>query len=313
MERRTIDLGGPVHYLELPGPSKGPTFVLVHGLGGNHANWLAIAPMLAQRGRVLALDLPGFGLSPLAGRKATMSSSRSIIGRFIHEVAHGPVVLIGNSMGGALSIAQAVADPDSVKGLVLISPALPRTGRHSLDTTVAGFLSAAIVPSIGGRLIGGSLIAKSLRRYGAARMVDRMLSLCTVDPARVPKEIRDAHLDVAEQRAFEIDVPAAFLQQTRSLVATVGRRRRFLDLLREVCAPTLLIGGTEDRLVPRASVEAIARIRPDWDHVMLDDCGHVAMLEHPRVVANAIDAWLLGPASWILMGTRSLAGQARAI
>jgi len=111
MERRTADLGGPVYYLEFPGPSKGPTFVLVHGLGGSHANWLALAPMLAQRGRVLALDLPGFGLSPLAGRKATMSSSRSIIARFIHDVAATPVVLVGNSMGGALSISQAVADP----------------------------------------------------------------------------------------------------------------------------------------------------------------------------------------------------------
>ena len=313
MERRTADLGGPVYYLEFPGPSKGPTFVLVHGLGGSHANWLALAPMLAQRGRVLALDLPGFGLSPLAGRKATMSSSRSIIARFIQDIAATPVVLMGNSMGGALSISQAVADPDSVRGLVLIAPALPRNGRHSLDTTVAGFLSAAIVPTIAGRLIGGRLIVNGLRYYGATRMVDRMLALCTVDPSRVPQEIVDAHLEVAKRRAFEIDVPAAFLQQTRSLVGTLGRRRRYLGALRDVSAPTLLIGGASDRLVPRASVEAIARIRPDWDHVMLDDCGHVPMLEHPRVVANAIDAWLAGPASWILLGTRSLAGQARAV
>ena len=300
MERRTADLGGPVYYLEFPGPSTGPTFVLVHGLGGSHANWLALAPMLAQRGRVLALDLPGFGLSPLAGRKATMSSSRSIIARFIQEIAATPVVLMGNSMGGALSISQAVADPDSVRGLVLIA-------------TVAGFLSAAIVPTIAGRLIGGRLIVNGLRYYGATRMVDRMLALCTVDPSRVPQEIVDAHLEVAKRRAFEIDVPAAFLQQTRSLVGTLGRRRRYLGALRDVSAPTLLIGGASDRLVPRASVEAIARIRPDWDHVMLDDCGHVPMLEHPRVVANAIDAWLAGPASWILLGTRSLAGQARAV
>jgi pimeloyl-ACP methyl ester carboxylesterase len=313
MESRTIDLGGPVYYLEFPGPSRGPTFVLVHGLGGSHANWLAIAPILAQRGRVLALDLPGFGLSPLAGRKATMRSSRSIINEFIQGVSSAPVVLIGNSMGGALSIAQAVANPDSVRGLVLIAPALPRNGLHSVDTTVAGFISAAIVPTVGGRLIGGRLIVNALRQYGAARMVQRMLALCTVDPSRVPPEIVDAHLEVAKQRAFEMDVPAAFLQQTRSLVGTLGRRRRYLDLLRQVCAPTLLIGGACDRLVPRASVEAISHIRPDWDHVMLDDCGHVPMLEHPRVVANAIDAWLSGPASWILQGKRSLAGAALAI
>src|SRR5205807_8396921 len=112
MERRTIDLGGPVFYLEDTGPPSGPTFVLVHGLVGSHANWLALAPLLARRGRVLALDLPGFGLSPLAGRKASMSSSRSIMARFIHDVAAAPVVLVGNSMGGALSITEAVADPD---------------------------------------------------------------------------------------------------------------------------------------------------------------------------------------------------------
>ena len=281
---------------------------MVHGLGGSHANWLALAPLLSSRGRVLIIDLPGFGLSPLAGRKATMSSSRSVIDRFIKEVAQTPVVLIGNSMGGALSIAQAAADPESVRGMVLIAPALPRNGRHAIDTTVAGFLSAAIVPKIGGRLI-----ASGLRRYGAQRMVERMLALCTVDPSRVPKEIVDAHLEVALARTNQPDVAFAFLQQTRSLVGELGRRRRYIDLLRSVTAPTLLIGGAYDRLVPRASVDAIARIRPDWDHVMLDDCGHVPMLEDPRTVASAIDAWLSGPASWILRGTQSLAGAARAV
>jgi len=256
----------------------------------------------------LILDLPGFGLSPLAGRKATMSSSRSIIGRFIDEVAKTSVILIGNSMGGALSVAQAVDDPDSVRGLVLIAPALPRNGRHSIDTTVAGFLSAAIIPRLGGRVI-----ANGLRRYGANRMVQSMLALCTVDPSRVPQEIVDAHIEVALARTAQADVASAFLQQTRSLVGQLGRRRRFLEVLRNVTAPTLLIGGACDRLVPRASVDAIAAIRPDWDHVMLDDCGHVPMLEDPQAVSTAIDAWLAGPASWILQGKRSLAGQAIAI
>ena len=308
MERRTVDLSGPVHYLEFPGPSSGPTFVLVHGLGGSHANWLAIAPLLARIGSVYALDLPGFGLSPLGGRKATMSSSRSTIERFIHTVATPPVILVGNSMGGALSIAQAAADPDSVAGLVLIAPALPRSGRHAIDTTVAGFLSAAIVPKL-----GQAIIARGLRRYGAERMVQRMLSLCTVDASRVPQDVVDAHLEVALARSNIVDGTAAFLQQTRSLVGELGRRRRYMDVLKEVSAPTLLIGGACDRLVPRASIEAIARVRPDWDHVMFDDCGHVPMLENPNEVAGAIDAWLHGPASWVLTGARSLAGSARAV
>ena len=158
-----------------------------------------------------------------------------------------------------------------------------------------------------------SLIARGLRRYGAERMVDRMMSLCMADPSRVDPEIKSAHLDVAIARTSFNDAAAAFLQGTRSLVGALGRRRRFLSTLHEVTAPTLLIGGACDRLVPRASVEAVARMRPDWDHVMLDDCGHVPMLEHPGAVAGAIDAWLHGPASWVLTGERSLAGTARAV
>ena len=308
MERRTIDLGGPVHYQEFPGPSSGPTFVLVHGLGGSHANWLAIAPLLSRIGPVFSLDLPGFGLSPLAGRKATLSSSRSTIDRFISTVTDAPVVLVGNSMGGALAIAQGAENPDSVSGLVLIAPAVPRNGIQSLDVTVASFLSAAIIPRV-----SESLLARGLRRYGAERMVQRMLALCMVDPTRVPRDIVDAHLEVAKARAGMNDAAAAFLQGSRSLVGALGRRRRFLTTLREVSAPTLLIGGACDRLVPRASVEAIARIRPDWEHVMLDDCGHVPMLEDPVAVASAVDAWLHGPASLVLRGARSLAGIARAI
>jgi pimeloyl-ACP methyl ester carboxylesterase len=308
MKRRTVDLQGPVFYLDFPGPASGPTFVLVHGLGGSHANWLSLAPMLSHRGRVLALDLPGFGLSPLAGRRANLSSSRALIARFIQAVADPPVVLVGNSMGGALSIRQAVADPDSVRGLVLIAPALPRNRRQSFDPTVAGFISASIVPRV-----GEMVVSRGMRAYGTERIVDRMLRLCNVDPSRVSQEVVDAHLEVARARDGAADMTSAFVQGARSLVGALGLRRRYLQTLSAVTAPTLLIGGEHDRLVPRACVEAIARMRPDWDHVMLDDVGHTPMLEDPRAVLGAIDAWLSGPASWILLGTQSLAGEARAL
>ena len=58
-EARWADVDGPVHYREWPGPETGPTFVLVHGLGGSHLNWAAVAPGLSRRGRVIAPDLAG--------------------------------------------------------------------------------------------------------------------------------------------------------------------------------------------------------------------------------------------------------------
>ena len=99
--------------------------MLIHGLGGSHLNWLQVAPGLAGLGRVLALDLPGFGSSPRAGRGSGVMDERRIVSRFISELATGRVVLCGNSMGGGLAILQAAVEPASVAGLVLTSPSFP--------------------------------------------------------------------------------------------------------------------------------------------------------------------------------------------
>src|SRR5206468_1501811 len=65
LDTRTVDVDGPVAYVEWPSERPGgggPTFVCVHGLGGSHVNWMLVGPRLAAHGRVLALDLAGFGL-----------------------------------------------------------------------------------------------------------------------------------------------------------------------------------------------------------------------------------------------------------
>jgi len=67
-ESRWADVAGPVHYREWTGPVDGPVFLCLHGLGGSNLNWALVAPGLASRGRVLAVDLAGFGLTPTAGR-----------------------------------------------------------------------------------------------------------------------------------------------------------------------------------------------------------------------------------------------------
>src|SRR5439155_26415196 len=80
---RWVDVHGPVHFREWNGPPGGPVFVLVHGLGGSLLNWALVAPGLARRGRVLALDLAGFGLTPPAGRTAAVGSNRRVVDGFM--------------------------------------------------------------------------------------------------------------------------------------------------------------------------------------------------------------------------------------
>ena len=122
-ESRFADLDGPVHFVEWDGPP-GRTIVLVHGLGGSLLSWLAVAPGLAKHGRVLALDLPGFGRSDRGGRRSRVSDLRTTVSRFIDEVADGgPVVLVGNSMGGFISAEVAIAQPEWVERLMLVSAA----------------------------------------------------------------------------------------------------------------------------------------------------------------------------------------------
>src|SRR5439155_876425 len=85
------------------GSGTGPTLVLVHGLGGSHVNWMAVAPALARDARVLAVDLAGFGRTPLGERSADVHANRILLDRFLEAVAAGPVVLVGNSMGGLVA------------------------------------------------------------------------------------------------------------------------------------------------------------------------------------------------------------------
>src|SRR5438876_7924663 len=113
MLSRTLDVdGGPVHLADFGGT--GPTMILVHGLGGSHANWLAVGPGLAAHARVLAPDLPGFGRTPLAGRSARVRANVELLDRLLDAVAEDPAVLVGNSMGGLIAMMEA-ADRKSTR------------------------------------------------------------------------------------------------------------------------------------------------------------------------------------------------------
>lgn len=300
MRSHTIDVDGPVHYLEYAGPEDGPTFVCVHGLGGSHANWLALAPGLARRGRVLVPDLRGFGHTPLGANLASVQANRVLLDRFCEAMDANPAILLGNSMGGAISIMQAHARPEAVAGLVLIDPAVPRPAIGGVDPQVAATFAAYMIPRV-----GESFIDRRLARLGPERIAKETLRLCTVSPARVPPEVVEASVAMARERAASMPwATTAFLQAARSLVRLLGRPKRFYRMMSEVTAPALLIMGRYDRLVPLAAAEIVAGRRPDWDFVVFDDLGHVPMMEDAPGTLAAIERWLDATAA-ALFGRRA--------
>lgn len=110
-------------------------FVLVHGIGMGRIVYDEVAPILATRGRVIALDLPGFGDSPEPGSESSIEETAQHLARFIREEGLGRVVLVGHSMGTQITAQLAVDEPDLVDGLVLIAPTINRHERTATQQT----------------------------------------------------------------------------------------------------------------------------------------------------------------------------------
>ena len=283
---RWTDLNGPVRYLDFGGPADGSVIVCVHGLGGSAVNWTAIAPLLTGTCRVLAPDLAGHGLTQSLGRGTDVASNRALLHRFIRSVADGPVILMGNSMGGMISLLEASAAPASVAGLVLLDPALPVVAARP-DPVVTTLFALYLTPGL-------RRVVQSRRRQAPADLVASILRLCCADPSLVPADVIAGHVEVAVERAGFPGIEDDFAQAVRSVVRTVGypHGRAYRRRIGTVTCPLLLIHGVEDRLVPVAAARAAARANPAWSVREFPGVGHVPQLEAPQHTAHAILAWL---------------------
>ena len=280
-----MDLDGPVHYADFGG--SGAPVVLVHGLGGSHANWLAVGPRLAAHGRVLAIDLIGHGLTRSLGRSTRVSANRRLLGRFLAEVAGEPAVLVGNSMGGYLALALAAAEPEKVRSLVLVGPAVPIVRGAAFDLQVTLLFAGLTLP-----FLGGALMRRRARR-GPEQAVREVLALSCVDVSRIDPAVLSAHLELARERAtYGPHVRRDFLAAQRSLMVRLLARRHFYRMVARIRAPALVVQGARDRLVRLGAVRALAAARPDWPLVVLDDVGHVPQLEAPERFLRAVEPFL---------------------
>ena len=287
------DLDGPVHWIEFAprdgsdDSPDGTPLVFVHGLGGSHLNWCLIGPQLAAGRRAVALDLHGFGLTPGTRATATVQRNTRLLDRFVREVTGTPVILVGNSMGGLISILVAAREPDAVRGLVLVDPALPPPMKP--DREVGGQFLLYALPGL------GELYARAvMSRRPPQLAVQRVIELCFADPSRADPAMLTASIALAAERQNQAASAReqAFLAASRSLMRVVGLRRRYWEMMASVRVPVLLIGGEADRLVPIASMRQAAARNPGWETVFLPGVGHTPQLEVPERVTGALRDWL---------------------
>lgn len=281
-----MDLGGPVHYVDHGGD--GSPLVLLHGLGGSRLNWMAVAPGLARRHRVYALEYLGHGLTPRAGRKANLANHRLLIDRFLERVVGEPAVLVGNSTGGHLAIVEAALAPEKVSALVLVDPAVPIPAGGLGMRPVAALAVAPLLV----RGLGEAVMKATAGRTTSEQAVYRTLKMVSPDYSRIPAEVIQAHLEAHRPRHGDGESTAAFLQTGRSLLINNLRRASFYAKARRVRAPTLVVQGSEDRLVPMAAIRRLLQVRPDWDLHVFQGLGHVPMMEDPAGFNEVVLGWL---------------------
>jgi pimeloyl-ACP methyl ester carboxylesterase len=264
--------------------------VLVHGLGGSTVNWELVGGPLARRlsTRVVAFDLAGFGRTALGTHRASLGANGRLLADLVGVT--GPAVIVGNSMGGALAVGLAARHPELVRGLVLVDAALPRPWRPpSMRETVDGLfnlrgLAAAAVPVAGPRLV-----RFRMRQLGPAGTVDTSLRIVCVEPRAIDATLRKHMIELTQYRATGTDSARAYHDAIRSLFAYTTRA--MAADLRAITAPTLIVHGTQDRLVPASLARAAARRRPDWTLEVFEQCGHVPMMEQPERFVDVVSQW----------------------
>jgi pimeloyl-ACP methyl ester carboxylesterase len=288
MAMKTADLGGPVAYIDYGG--SGPPMVLVHGLGGSQQNWMLVGSRLVKRGyNVAAVELAGFGATPLAGRESTLETNRDIVDGFIARLGKGPVVLVGHSMGGLISMMQAGANPQSVSRLVLLDPAVPLARTSPMKP-----LPAAFVRLLAARPRIGAAAAGALARLeGPERLVNNALSQYCADWTKLDRTLVGA---LAEGERARIARGAAYLGYMQAYRSMLARTRDVAaydnEVVMPVKAPTLLISGAADILVATEHIRRLAKVRPDWTYEEMEGVGHNPQMEAPERVVELMLGWL---------------------
>jgi pimeloyl-ACP methyl ester carboxylesterase len=249
-------------------------------MSGAATNWTDFMGELADDFACAAVDLPGSGFSPPPPTPAgySIDALAETVTRVIEEHLTGPVHLVGNSMGGAVSVKVAADRPDLVRTLTLISPALPDLLLH---TSVAQFPLLAL-PKLG---------AMTLRRVGLLAPEHRVAAVtsnCFYDPSTLHPDrfaLEVAELRRRDQLGYAEEVLAGAARAlTREYLRP--RHRSLWRAAERIHLPVLAVYGSHDRLVhPRGAARA-ARAFGNSRVVVLPRTGHVAQMEHPSVVAG---------------------------
>lgn len=271
---RYIDIGNITLRYRVAG--SGDPVILLHGIGGFLEYWDANIATLAQGQQVYALDMIGFGRSTKPPAAYTLEFLAQSVEAFIDAMQLDRVSLVGLSLGGGVALQFARMFPDRLRKLVLVASA-------GLGRRIGVSLRVATLPVLGELFTRPS-------RAGTARAYRSIVA----DPSC----IGDAWLDTAYQMALESGAQRTFLSALRASANVLGVRRRayqpIVGALPRITAPTLVVWGKGDPLIPAAYAHVAAQGLLNARLHLFDRCGHLPQLEYADAFNELVRAFLCG-------------------
>jgi pimeloyl-ACP methyl ester carboxylesterase len=268
---RRIELpGAEVNYVEI---GEGEPILFVHGIAGCWQNWLENLPHFGRTHRAIALDLPGFGASPMPSWPIDMAAYGRLIHDFCEKLGIDRVTaLVGNSMGGFVATEAVIDQPSRFERLVLVSAAgisfAEKQGRR--DAALIRMFEATVPPLAGPR------------RTWLARPRGRKLAFGNIFnyPNRVRPELLSEQIDPSVRSP-------GFADSARAIGGYDTRGR-----LPEIEVPTLIVWGLKDRIVPVEAAIGYHRLIPSSRLELFERTGHVPQMERPARFNALLDEFL---------------------
>lgn len=257
IENRTVSVFGmKIHYLEA---GRGAPVILLHGAGGSAETWRSTMTALSRGLRVLAPDQIGFGTSDKPPLDYTPETLVDFLAGFMNRLDIDRASLVGHATGGRVACLFALADPERVDRLVLVSG----TGfKPNLDPEV--------------------LRALNFSTQAGAR---RLLELAHFDDAHVTDE--------AAEEMFTKRLRSGASYALGRLKEAYERGEGYVDDLSPIKAPTLILWGQDDEMAPISAAHRAKRQIEGARLVTFERCGHLPMVESPKKLQRVLGEFLL--------------------
>ncbi len=270
---RFIDAEGASLHVREAGPDDAPRILLIHGASSNLLElWGPLAEEFSPLHRVVAFDRPGMGHSGRARRNGhTLAYQAQCAARVLEQTGAGPVIVVGHSLGAAVSLRLALDHPHLVRGLVLIAPACnPYPGepawwaRLSATPLLGDVFCGLLIPWLGPMMSGAS-VANNFW------------------PAPVPVNY------AAEAGVPLIFRPRAFRASALDVVATKREFAAQQPRYGELFTPAIIVTAEKDKIVsPKRHARALANDLPAAELVIAPDTGHMPHRLRTDLVVAAI-------------------------